>query len=125
MLKVAERLDGEHLRQICDLAKALSLEIVVGFAERGKGDLIHNSAAVISGEGEIISVYRKVHLRRFESLVHGGGQFTPGEHFEVNERNFDSGVCRMRRSPNHTIVHQLGTYLPPPGAPSEYSHGYE
>lgn len=47
--------------------------IVVGFAERGDDDALHNSAAVISASG-VLGIYRKVHLWNEEKRF-----FRPGE----------------------------------------------
>lgn len=87
MLKIAEPLDGEHIAAVCEKAKELRLDVCLGFAERGKGENVHNSAAMISREGKILSVYRKVHCRPFESIEHDG-RFTPGEKFEVVELRY-------------------------------------
>jgi predicted amidohydrolase len=85
MLDIAEPPDGPNLRLLRDRAEALGLDVIVGFAERGQGTNVHNSAALISREGEILTVYRKVHCRPFESIEHEG-VFVPGGRFEVTER---------------------------------------
>jgi len=79
VLDVAETLDSPRVRHICSTAARLGLDVVFGLAERN-GDLVHNSALVISHQGRILDVYRKVHCRDFED-VNRRGWFTPGERF--------------------------------------------
>lgn len=79
---VAQRVDGPCLQAVRDLAARRSMAIVIGFAEKGEGGLLHNSAAVITRRGEVADVYRKVHCRHFEN-VGMDGNFTPGERFVV------------------------------------------
>jgi len=118
MLEIAEPLDGPRLSRICEQAKALSLYVLVGFAERGEGERVHNSAATISPEGEVLSVYRKVHLRPFESLAHQG-MFSPGDRFEVTaltvgDRTFQAGtmICFDREIPESVrCLRSLGAEL--------------
>jgi predicted amidohydrolase len=87
MIEVSEELSGERVSKIRALAKKLSLNIVLGIAERGADDKVHNSALFITQQGEIAEVYRKVHCRRFES-VEGSGAFTPGDRFAVAELSY-------------------------------------
>lgn len=82
MAEVAEPLNGPRVRGVCDRARELRLDIVFGFAERGEGGAFYNSAALISREGRLVWVYRKVHCRNFE-MAGQGGPFVPGERFYV------------------------------------------
>jgi len=108
MLEVAEKLSGERVSKVKALAKKLSLNIVLGIAERGVDNQVHNSALFINQQGEIAEVYRKVHCRRFES-IEGAGAFTPGERFAVaevssGERSYPIGlmICFDREIPEST-----------------------
>ena len=87
LLEVAEPVDGKNIQQVCKKAKELNIHVLIGFMERGAGNKIHNSAALISNEGKIIYVYRKVHCRPFESIEQDG-YFTPGEEFYAAELKF-------------------------------------
>ncbi len=107
-LEVSETLSGERVSKIRALAKKLSLNVVLGIAERGTGDEVHNSALFITQQGEIAEVYRKVHCRRFES-VEGSGAFTPGDRFaavdlSLGQRNCTIGImiCFDREIPEST-----------------------
>ena len=59
--ELAEDLQGPTLEAMKDLAKREGVAIVAPFFER-EGDRYYNSAAVISREGELVGVYRKVHI---------------------------------------------------------------
>ena len=107
-LAVSETLSGERVSEIRALAKKLSLNVVLGIAERGTDDKIHNSALFITQQGEIAEVYRKVHCRRFES-VEGSGAFTPGDRFaavelSLGQRSYPIGlmICFDREIPEST-----------------------
>jgi len=53
MLEVSEELSGERVSKIRSLARKLSLNVVLGVAEREAGDKVHNSALFITQQGEI------------------------------------------------------------------------
>lgn len=78
----AEPLDGIVLGQIRDLARRRKMNIIIGFAEKGSDDRVHNSAAYIDSHGDFAAVYRKVHCRDFESAWYSGA-YTPGDSFEI------------------------------------------
>ncbi|MEO7115580.1 MAG: carbon-nitrogen hydrolase family protein [Caldimonas sp.] len=78
----AEPVDGPSMRRISEVARRRRMAVVVGFAERGSGDQIHNSAAVFDATGRLVDCYRKIHCRDFER-IEGGGGFTPGSRFVV------------------------------------------
>lgn len=83
----SEPLDGERMQKIRDLVKQLNIHLVFGFAERDSRNEIHNSAALISSDGKILGVYRKIHCRPFEDSHHEG-LFSPGDTFQVNRLQF-------------------------------------
>ncbi len=89
LFAAAEKLDGAHLMLFKDQAKKLGIYILVGFVEKGSENQIHNTAALISPEGEFVYVYRKVHCRHFEN-IHHWGYFTPGDQFFSSTGNFNS-----------------------------------
>ena len=61
MLEAAEPVGGPRFEAVREKARALSMDVVFGFAEKGEGDRLHNSAAFITRDGEVARVYRKVH----------------------------------------------------------------
>jgi len=93
VIDVAETLDSPRIRQVCARARDLALTVVFGFAERN-GESVSNSAAVISREGRILDVYRKVHCRDFEDIGRGGW-FTPGDRFAALDLPWSEGTYRL------------------------------
>ncbi len=79
---LAEDVDGASLQAVRGLAREVGIGVLLGFAERGAGDAVYNSAALIGADGGVHLVYRKVHCRSFESARHDG-IFTPGDSFQV------------------------------------------
>lgn len=92
--KVAEPLDGKNLAKVREAARRGGMDVLVGFAERGRGGALHNTAALISAEGETVYVYRKVHLRPFEDIAHKGG-FTAGTEFFASERSYGDATVTL------------------------------
>ena len=73
-LKIAQPLDGPLISRYSALAKSLNLWLSLGgFQERNPSDPsthLYNCHIIISGEGEIVASYRKIHL--FDVDVPGG-----------------------------------------------------
>jgi 5-aminopentanamidase len=90
LFSVAESPDGRNLRLFREKALEKGIYILVGFIEKGEGELIHNTAALISPGGEFIYLYRKVHCRHFENINHRG-YFSPGNNFYSSELQFRNG----------------------------------
>ena len=95
---IAESPDGDHLQLFKNKAKDKGIHILVGFVERGEGNLIHNSAALISPDGSFVYIYRKVHCRHFENINHWG-YFTPGSNFYSSELKLKEGKYNVGSSP--------------------------
>ncbi len=94
LYSVAESLDGEHLQLVRSKARQLGIYIMFGFVEKGDEGRIYNSAALISRDGQILNVYRKVHCRPFESIQYRG-YFTPGDDFAVRNLTFADGEFKV------------------------------
>jgi predicted amidohydrolase len=118
LYSVAETLDGEHVRLFKDKAKVKGIHISVGFVEKGEGGQIHNTAALISPEGDFVYVYRKVHCRHFENINHWG-YFSPGGDFytadlKIKGRQYKVGtmICFDREMPeSFRCIRALGAEL--------------
>jgi predicted amidohydrolase len=93
-LEQAEPLDGARLAAVRTKARNHGMDVVVGFAERDADDRVFNSAVLIDRGGEVVNVYRKVHLRDFES-ARGRGAFTPGDAFHVAPRAYPQGAFQV------------------------------
>ncbi len=57
----AQPLDGPYIRHLVELASALGILIVSGFAELAADGLVYNSAVIVDREG-VQASYRKAHL---------------------------------------------------------------
>lgn len=73
---VAERADGETIREWHRLASEHDLVIVGGFVEAGQDGVFHNSAAVVDASG-LRAIYRKAHLWDRESEWFASGADAP------------------------------------------------
>ena len=105
LFSVAESPDGENLNLFKEKAGNKGIYILVGFVEKGEGNSIHNTAALISPEGGFIYLYRKVHCRHFENINHWG-YFSPGNNFytaglQFSGKQFNIGtiICFDREIP--------------------------
>ncbi|MET7573910.1 carbon-nitrogen hydrolase family protein [Streptomyces sp. NPDC005492] len=72
--RLAEPADGDSAQTIAEIATRHGLAIAYGYPERD-GDVVHNSAQLISGDGTRLANYRKTHLFGDFERAH----FTPGE----------------------------------------------
>jgi len=74
-------LTGPILGAMQELARATGTWLLLGgFPERGAGNRIRNSAVLLDPSGEVVSVYRKIHL--FDVDVPGGRSFRESEAIE-------------------------------------------
>ncbi len=79
--RLAEPVDGEAVSTLRELAKRTGTLIVAPFFEE-EGGKYYNSAAVIENDGELIGVYRKVHVPQIP-LYEEGHYFAAGDEFPV------------------------------------------
>ncbi len=93
VLDVAETPDSPNMQRVRAKVAELGMDVVFGFAERN-GDLVHNSAALISRDGQIVAIYRKVHCRDFEDVTRRGW-FTPGDRFATVDRTYGEQTFRL------------------------------
>ena len=60
--KFAEKIPGPTSKIFCDLAKELSVIIMISLFEKKTSGLYHNTSILINEKGKIISKYRKMHI---------------------------------------------------------------
>lgn len=88
---------GPCLEQWSRSARENSVTVVGGFAERD-GDRLYNSAAMVSPTGDIVGVYRKLHLFGGEKQV-----FSPGDNglpvVEIDSIRLGVLICYDLRFP--------------------------
>jgi predicted amidohydrolase len=73
----AQGLDGEIVGRLRSLARRLGVRILGGsFPEAVPGDTrVHNTSVLVSPQGEIEAVYRKIHLFDVDLAASGGGVY--------------------------------------------------
>lgn len=78
---LAEPMPGPTTERMQRLAKELEVVIIVPmFEKRGPG-VYHNSAAVVDADGEMLGVYRKMHIPD-DPMYYEKYYFTPGEIYQ-------------------------------------------
>jgi len=96
---------GPALTAWSDVAARTGTTVVAGFPEV-EDDRVYNAAAVFGPDGELLGVYRKLHLFAGEQ-----GVFTPGDHglpvVEVDGLRIGVLVCYDLRFPEAVRIHAL------------------
>lgn len=96
---------GPALAAWSDVAARTRTTVVAGFPE-AEGDRLYNAAAVFGPDGELLDVYRKLHLFAGEQDV-----FTPGDHglpvVEVDGLRIGILVCYDLRFPETVRIHAV------------------
>jgi len=78
LFALAESIPGPSTETLGKLARELKIVIVASLFERRAPGLYHNTAAVLSTEGEIAGLYRKMHIPD-DPLYFEKYYFTPGD----------------------------------------------
>lgn len=101
-------LSDPRLQSLFETAKERGIALVFPFGERS-GSHYYNSTAVIDGRGELLGIYRKVHIPAiFPSQLKGGTgsyekfYFSPGNElpvFEIKNVKIGIQICYDRKFP--------------------------
>ena len=91
LFDLAETIPGPSTEVLSKVAKELNVVIVASLFERRAPGLYHNTAAVIDAGGELLGVYRKMHIPD-DPLFFEKFYFTPGD---TGFRNFDTKYGRI------------------------------
>jgi N-carbamoylputrescine amidase len=78
LFALAESIPGPSTHALGKLARELKVVIVTSLFERRAAGLYHNTAAVLSADGEIAGLYRKMHIPD-DPLYFEKYYFTPGD----------------------------------------------
>lgn len=78
LFALAESIPGPSTEALGKLARELKVVIVASLFERRAAGLYHNTAAVLSSDGEIAGLYRKMHIPD-DPLYFEKYYFTPGD----------------------------------------------
>jgi N-carbamoylputrescine amidase len=88
---LAEPVPGPTTEEMAKIAKKRNVVIIVPVFERRAPGLYHNSAAVIDSTGELVGLYRKMHIPD-DPAYYEKFYFTPGD---LGFRAFDTRVGRI------------------------------
>ena len=99
--QMAESIPGPTIERFADLARELSLYVLIGLSERIGGEIM-NAMAVVNPDGELMGVMRKVHINKFETP--GGwrnGSAFPVWAFQTSTGQMTAGImiCYDREVP--------------------------
>jgi len=78
LFDLAEPIPGPTTAKLADLARELRVAIVASLFERRAAGLYHNTAVTLNSDGNLISVYRKMHIPD-DPLYYEKFYFTPGD----------------------------------------------
>jgi N-carbamoylputrescine amidase len=91
LFDLAELIPGPTTETLGKVAKARGVVIVAPFFERRAAGVYHNSAAVIDASGEVVGLYRKMHIPD-DPAYYEKFYFTPGD---LGFPAFDTQVGRI------------------------------
>jgi N-carbamoylputrescine amidase len=91
LFDLAEPIPGPSTDALGPLAKELGVVIVASLFERRAAGLYHNTAAVIDASGDLLGIYRKMHIPD-DPLFYEKYYFTPGD---LGFRMFDTQFGRI------------------------------
>jgi len=96
MFDLAEPVPGPSTRALGAVARECGVAVVVPIFERRASGLYHNSAVVIDADGEIVGLYRKMHIPD-DPLFYEKFYFTPGDlgfqAFDVRPGRIGTLIC--------------------------------
>jgi N-carbamoylputrescine amidase len=91
LFDLAEAIPGPSTDALGPVAKELGVVIVASLFERRAAGLYHNTAAVMDASGELLGIYRKMHIPD-DPLFYEKYYFTPGD---LGFRTFDTRFGRI------------------------------
>jgi len=91
LFDLAEAIPGPSTTAIGKVAKELGVAVIASLFERRAAGLYHNTAAIIGAGGELLGIYRKMHIPD-DPLYYEKFYFTPGD---LGFLNFDTPRARI------------------------------
>ena len=91
LFDLAETVPGPSTEALARLARELKVVVICPVFEKRAAGVYHNSAAVIDANGELLGLYRKMHIPD-DPLYFEKFYFTPGD---LGFRNFDTRYGRI------------------------------
>jgi predicted amidohydrolase len=99
--RMAETIPGPTIERFADLAKELSIYVLIGLSQCVEGEIM-NAMAVVNPDGELMGVMHKVHINKYETP----GGWRNGSEFPVWEFQTSTGqmtagimICYDREVP--------------------------
>jgi len=91
LFDLAEQIPGPTTHAMAKIAAAEKVAMIVPLFERRAAGVYHNSAAIIDAGGEMLGIYRKMHIPD-DPLYYEKFYFTPGD---LGFRNFNTRYGRI------------------------------
>ena len=91
LFNLAEPIPGPSTEALSSVAKELQVSIVASLFEKRTQGLYHNTAAILDADGELIGLYRKMHIPD-DPLYYEKYYFTPGD---LGFQNFETRYSRI------------------------------
>jgi len=91
LFDLAETIPGPSTDRLSSLAKELGVVIIASLFEKRATGLYHNTAAIIDADGQLLGIYRKMHIPD-DPLYFEKFYFTPGD---LGFRAFDTKFGRI------------------------------
>lgn len=91
LFDLAETIPGPSTDAIGQIAKELGVVVIASLFEKRATGLYHNTAAILGADGELMGIYRKMHIPD-DPLFFEKFYFTPGD---LGFKNFDTPFGRI------------------------------
>ena len=91
LFDLAEPIPGPSTEALGHIAREEKVVLIASLFERRAAGLYHNTAAIIGDSGELLGLYRKMHIPD-DPLYFEKFYFTPGD---LGFRNFDTAAARI------------------------------
>jgi len=91
LFDLAEPIPGPSSQALAKIAKKLKVVLIAPLFERRAAGLYHNSAAIIDSKGDLVGLYRKMHIPDDPSYYEKF-YFTPGD---LGFQTFDTSVGKI------------------------------
>ena len=91
LFNLAEPVPGPTTQALGKIAKGRQIVVIAPIFERRAAGVYHNSAAIIDATGEVVGIYRKMHIPD-DPAYYEKFYFTPGD---LGFRAFDTRVGRL------------------------------
>jgi N-carbamoylputrescine amidase len=91
LFDLAEPIPGPSTDALAPIANELGVVVVASLFERRAAGLYHNTAAVIDASGDLLGIYRKMHIPD-DPLYYEKYYFTPGD---LGFKSFDTSAGKL------------------------------